>query len=122
MNENGKVPEKIGSIVDRVRTALAGSEESLLLDMLGQFPHLRVFLLGTTQESGKAPGGTISIARGPAGVAICLRIPALGVECRYDADSWSGTWECIELDLENGTTRWQADFRQRRKEDGAWEL
>lgn len=122
MDQNGETPEKIGSIVERVRQALGGTSEHVLLDMLQDVPSLRVFLLGSTSEGGKAPGGTIQIGRGPQGVSVVLRIPALGVECRYDADNWSGTWECIELDLAHGTTKWVPDYKQRRKEEGSWEL
>lgn len=122
MTENGKPPEKIGAIVEKVRKALGGSTESVLLDMQSEHPFLRLFLLGTTAEDGKAPGGTIGIAKGPQGVTIVLRIPAFGVECKYDADNWSGTWECIELDLAHGTTKWVPDYKQRRREESAWEL
>lgn len=122
MNDNGKAPEKIGPIVERVRKALVGPAVDVLLDMLSDFPEVRMFLLGSTAESGKAPGGTISIARGPAGVAIVLRIPALKVECRYDADTWAGTWECIELDLAEGTTKWVLDWQSKRAEEKAWSL
>lgn len=122
MSSNGEAPEKIGAIVERVREALGGTTEHVLLDMLQDFPALRVFLLGTTAESGKAPGGTIAIAKGSAGVSVVLRIPAFDVECRYDVSSWSGCWECIELDLAEGTTKWQPGYKQRRKEAASWEL
>lgn len=122
MSENGKPPEKIGPIVARVRAALEGRTDEVLLDMLSEFPSLRVFLLGSTSESGKAPGGTISISRGPSGVSITLRIPALKVECRYDADNWAGTWECIELDLSEGTTKWVLGWRQQQAEERSYEL
>lgn len=120
--QNGEAPEKIGSIVERVREALGGTADRVLLDMSQEFPSLRVFLLGTTTATGKAPAGTISIVRGASGVQICLRIPAFDVECRYDADSWAGCWECIELDLAEGTTKWQPGYKQRRKENASWEL
>jgi len=120
MSHNGEVPEKIGPIVERVRKALGRSTDSVLLDMQSAFPELRLFLLGSSDEGGKAPAGTIAIARGARGVSVALRVPALGVECRYEADSWSGTWEMIELDLAQGTTLWRQDYKQRRKEEGAW--
>lgn len=122
MNENGQSPEKIGSIVERVRQALGGTADRVLLDMSTEFPSLRVFLLGTTTETGKAPAGSISIQRGAGGVQVCLRIPAFDVEAKYECDSWSGCWECIELDLAEGTTKWQPGYRQRRKESASWEL
>lgn len=120
MNENGKRKTKMAPIVERIREAARGNSAAVLLDMLEARPCLRVFLLGQDDDEGKAPGGSISIAKGARGVVISLRIPALGVEAHYEVDNWTEIWNGIELDLESGNTAWRPDYKQRVKENRAY--
>ncbi len=120
MKETQVKPMDIDGIADRIRATMAEARGNALRDMEEALPHLRAFLLGGRQADGQAPSGTVMIGHALGGIALTLRIPLIGVEVQYPLDNWYGTFETVELDLSEGTTRWTPDYKQRRKEQGKW--
>lgn len=120
MKESTAAPLNIDAIASRIRQTMIDAKGNTLLDMQESLPHLRAFLLGGAQSDGQAPSGTLMIGHALGGLALTMRIPLIGVEVQYAFETWYGTLETLELDLAEGTTRWQPDYKQRRKENAKW--
>ena len=120
MKEGNAGPLDIDGIADRIRSGMEEQRGKSLLDMSESLPNLRAFLLGGRQADGQAPSGTLMVGQALGGTTLTMRIPLIGVEASYDLDSWYGTFEIVELDLAEGTTKWIPDYKQRRKEAGKW--
>lgn len=122
MNDPGKngTPD-MGEAVRRILAASKESKESLLLDLETDYPNLRELLLGGAPGSGSAPAATMVVARSASGVGVRLTIAPLGVQAMFDCKSFFGTLEMIELELAQGTLKWQATWQREKKERGAWE-
>lgn len=116
MEDNGKEPEKISGVVQEIRGRIQQAKAGVLLCMSEKYPKLRLFFVGGEQGDGIAPAGTAAIQTGPYGVTVILRIPALGVEARYDLVEWATMWEIIEKDMQENAVPWCEDWNQKKKE------
>lgn len=101
----------VSETLKSARQALGGGTTGALLGMNGNFPGVRLFLVGGKRDDGYWPAGSITVRCIGKNLHIRLSLAELELEARYQDSDWNTCWDTVNNDLELDTVDWQLDYK-----------
>ncbi len=105
----------LSQAIERIRNGNAGADERMLVDMHGEYPALRLHLLGCSNPETIVHSGSISFVRNEKYVEMRIHKPTLQYQAVLRGDSFFGMLETAELELREGSLEWCPDWTLKQK-------